>query len=487
MRALLPSAVQYVRLAFGKGQVVGDAQRRYVRIVRGIFTGLAGRAVAVVVSFISIPLTVRYLGAERYGAWVTISAAMAWIALADLGLSNSLTNAVSEGYANDRRDLAQDSVAAAFWSLVGIAVVLALAFFSLWTKVPWDRIFNVQTAQARAEVGPAVAFAFAIFVLNFPFSIISKIYGAYQEVAIANGWAAAGNVLGLAALIAVTRLRGGLVALVIAVSSMVLLINVISAVWVFGWSKPWLLPSLRRVTWPAVRKLTSLGSMFFVIQAAALVLFQTDNLIIAHYLGSGAVTPYSVTWRLFTYTMLFQMLAIPSFWPAYAEAFSRGDRAWVRRSFRLNFRITIASTGALALPLVLFGRWFIDKWAGKAAVPSSALLVLMGIWSVIYSATCSQSCILGGGSRLRGQMIYSIVAAVVNIVASVLLVQRIGVTGAILGTIIAYAVCVLVPQWIEVERFLNTVHSAPQYEKSDLAESPIRSHSQREGVQETSR
>jgi peptidoglycan biosynthesis protein MviN/MurJ (putative lipid II flippase) len=84
-------------------------------------------------------------------------------------------------------------------------------------------------------------------------------------------------------------------------------------------------------------------------------------------------------------------------------------------------------------------------------------------------------------------MIYSIVAAVVNIVVSVLLVQRIGVTGAILGTIIAYAVCVLVPQWIEVERFLNTVHSTPQYEKSGLAESPIRSHSEPEGVQGTSR
>jgi O-antigen/teichoic acid export membrane protein len=486
MSALLPSAVHYVRLAFGKGSVVGDAQRRYVGIVRGIFTGLAGRAVAVIVSFISIPLTVRYLGAERYGAWVTISATMAWIAIADLGLSNSLTNAVSEGYASDRRDLAQDSVAAAFWSLMGIAVVLASTFFSVWARVPWDRVFNVETAQARAEIGPAVAFAFAIFVLNLPFSIVSKIYGAYQEVAFANGWAAAGNVLSLAALVAVTRLRGGLVALVIAVSSMVLLINVISAVWVFGWSKPWLFPSLKRVNWPAVRKLTSLGSMFFVIQMAALILFQTDNLIIAHYRGAAAVTPYSVTWRLFSYTMLFQMLAIPSFWPAYTEAFSRGDRAWVRNSFRLNFRITVASTAALALPLVLCGRWFIERWAGKPAVPPSALLIWMGIWSVIYSATCSQSCILGSSSRLRGQMIYSVVAAVVNIIVSIVLVQRIGVTGAIVGTIIAYAVCVLVPQWIEVDRVLRITPSAPQYKNGGLTQvGPVPSG--REGVQETSR
>jgi len=455
MSALLLSTGRYVRLAFGKGHAAGDSQRRYVRIVRGIFTGLAGRGVAVIVSFFSVPLTVRYLGAERYGAWVTISTAMAWIALADFGLSSSLTNAVSEGYANDSRDLARDYVAAAFWSLAGVAAFLSLIFFSVWRSVPWDRVFNVQTAQARAEVGLAVAIAFTIFVLNFPFSIIAKIYGAYQEVAVANGWMAAGSILGLVGLIAVTQLKGGLVSLVIAVSGATLLANLVSAVWLFGCSKPWLIPRLDRVTWPAIRRLSSLGGMFFIIQIAALVLFQTDNLIIAHYLGAAAVTPYSVAWRLFTYTMLFQILASPSYWPAYAEAFARDDRAWVRRSFRMNFKFTLASTFVLTLPLVFFGRWIIQKWAGSAAVPSSHLLLWMGIWSMIYSAMTSQSCLLASSGRVKGQAIYSIAAAGVNLALSIILVQKIGTTGVIIGTVGAFLTCIVVPQWLEVERTIR--------------------------------
>jgi O-antigen/teichoic acid export membrane protein len=455
MSALLLSTIRYMRLALGKGQIVGDEQRRYVRIAQGIFAGLAGRGVAAAVSFISVPLTVTYLGAERYGAWVTIGAAMAWVALADFGLSSSITNAVSEGYALNRPDSAQSYVTAAFWALAGLAAFLCVVFLSLWHAVPWDRVLNVQTARARAEVAPAVAIAFTIFALNFPFSLVAKIYGAYQEVAVANSWAAAGNILGLAALVTVTQLKGGLVYLVIAVSGAALLVNMVSAIWLFGWSKPWLRPRLDFVTWAALKRLTKMGGMFFVIQIAALVLFQTDNLIIAHYLGAAAVTPYSVTWRLFTYTTIFQLLAGPSYWPACAEAFSRGDRAWVRRSFRMNFKITVASTLLLALPLVVFGRWIIQKWAGSAAVPPSGLLLWMGIWCVIYAATCSQSCILASSSRLRGQMIYSITAAAVNIALTILLVQRLGVTGAILGTIAAYVVCILVPQWIEVERALQ--------------------------------
>lgn len=455
LNTVLPTTTEYIRLALGKAEVTDHSQRRYARIVRGIFTGLAGRGVAVLVSLVSVPLTVGYLGAERYGAWVTISTVVAWIALADLGLSNSLTNAVSEGYAKENDSLSGDYVAAGFWSLVAIAAFLTALFFPLWRVISWDRIFNVQSQQARAEVGPAVAVAFVIFVLNLPVSIVAKIFGAYQEVSLANIWSAVGNVLSLGALVVVTRLNGGLVSLVLAMSGTVLLVNSISALWLFGYSKPWLVPRLSRVTMVGIKKLVSLGGMFFLIQIAALILFQSDNLIIAHYLGAAAVTPYSVTWRLFNYTMIFQVLASPSYWPAYAEAFARGDRAWVRHSFRMNLNFTLASSFVIALPLVFFGRWIIRVWAGNTAVPSSGLLLCMGIWSLIYGATISQSCVLASAGKLKGQTVYALAAATTNLVVSIILVQRIGLTGVIVGTIVAYVTCVIVPQSIEVERSIR--------------------------------
>src|SRR5215469_29564 len=124
MGNLFSSTARYLRLDSVQSPVAGNSGRD-VRIIQGIFSALANKGIAVLVSFISVPLTVRYLGAERYGAWVTISTAMAWLALADFGLSNSLTNVVSEGYATDNKEIAQASVAAAFWTLTGIALVLS--------------------------------------------------------------------------------------------------------------------------------------------------------------------------------------------------------------------------------------------------------------------------------------------------------------------------------------------------------------------------
>jgi O-antigen/teichoic acid export membrane protein len=177
-------------------------------------------------------------------------------------------------------------------------------------------------------------------------------------------------------------------------------------------------------------------------------------------MGARAVTPYSVTWRLFTYTTIFQMLAGPSYWPAYTEAFARGDTAWVRRHFRTNLALSIATTITLGAPLVVFGQWVIAKWAGTEAVPAVSLLFWMGVWSVISAAMNSHAMLLASCGRLKVQMIYSLVAAVVNVVLSIALVQKIGLNGVILGTILAYLVCIVGPTWFQVKAAIRDADSS---------------------------
>jgi O-antigen/teichoic acid export membrane protein len=121
----------------------------------------------------------------------------------------------------------------------------------------------------------------------------------------------------------------------------------------------------------------------------------------------------------------------------------------------MNLKITIASTLLLVLPLMVFGRFIIERWAGRAAVPPAALLLWMGLWSLIYSAMNSQSCLLSGSGRVKIQTIYSAVAALVNLGLSLVLVQRMGLVGVIIGTVGAYLICIVVPQTIQVERSLR--------------------------------
>jgi len=129
------------------------------------------------------------------------------------------------------------------------------------------------------------------------------------------------------------------------------------------------------------RELLGSGSGFFVIQIAAAVVFSSDNLVVSHDLGTAQVTPYSVTWRLVGFTAILPSLVFPALWPAYAEAYASGDDAWMRRTFRLTLRGTLALNGACAVILIAFGKTAICWWVGPAAVPSFALLAVMAFCS----------------------------------------------------------------------------------------------------------
>ena len=52
---------------------------RYRRAGITASSSFIARALNILISFLSVPLTVHYLGAERYGVWLTISSLITWM------------------------------------------------------------------------------------------------------------------------------------------------------------------------------------------------------------------------------------------------------------------------------------------------------------------------------------------------------------------------------------------------------------------------
>jgi O-antigen/teichoic acid export membrane protein len=229
----------------------------------------------------------------------------------------------------------------------------------------------------------------------------------------------------------------------------------IALVCVLTWYKPWLLPRPSLLNRSVTRELIGSGSFFFLIQLSGLVVFSSDNLVVSHYLGAAEVTPYSVTWRLVGLASILQSLLFSALWPAYAEAHARGDLAWIRRTFSLVMKSTLAMNIAAALVALYFGRTVIAWWAGPAAVPGRYLLSAMCLWAVINGSMSVESCLLAALERTREQAVLSMFAALVNLTLSIVLVKRIGSVGVIAGTILSYLFVLVVPQSIIVRDVLR--------------------------------
>ena len=296
-------------------------------------------------------------------------------------------------------------------------------------------------------------------IASIPLLVNTKIYYACQEGKLANYWTMAGSVAGLLMIVAVVRLRLGLVWLILSVSGTALGVAVLSGVWLFWFHRPALRPAWRAVDRSKIKGLGASGGRFFLVQIAVLLIFQSDNLIITHFLGPAQVTPYAVCFKLFSYATLLQTLISPSLWPAYAEAIARHDLSWVRRTFRLTTSVNLLVAFAAALPLMLFGRQLIGWWAGLAAVPPQALLYWMATWILISSAMNSVGCLLNGAGRIKGQSIYGSITAVVSVFTAVLLVQNYGIVGVVASIVLGFFFFNCIPASLELAYFLRQLRS----------------------------
>ena len=420
---------------------------------------MSGRILGIAVSLVSVPLTVGYLGAERYGAWVTIASMITFLSITDLGLGAGLTNALGKAQARAAHEAGQRYVSSAILMLSAVALLLLVISATLGPRIARFLFPHLQSPGARAEIAAAVMVALSMCALNLPLLTVARVLAAYQESGLANLWKMVGNLGNVASILVVIWFHAGLPWLVAGCFGIGLIVNLVGAVWLFGFYKPWLRPRIAAIDLQFAKVLFSDSWKFLVIGIGWMVNSQTDNMVIAHILGASQVTPYAVTFSLFTIATGLQNLAYHSLWPAYTEAFEQRDYDWIRRTLRANFRFSLFTTLAIVTVLTIFGGEIIRLWAGREAVPPLSVFIWMALWQLMLSTLLVGSCLLNAIGRLKGMTTYGTVTAILNLTLSILLARKYGITGVIAATVIAFAVANYVPTFLEVRSVLRKMRS----------------------------
>jgi len=397
---------------------------------------LGARAVTLLTSLVSIPLTYRYLGAERYGIWMVLTSIIGAMAFADLGIGNGVVNAISEAYGKGDRELACRHLTSAMTLLLSIATIICAAGFASYPFIPWMRVFNVGSASIAQEGAKAFLVLFLWFVVNIPLGIVARVQAGFQEAYWSQAVAACGSVLSLAALVVAVIIRGTLPLLVFA-STFGTILGVFVNAWLLFRRRSWLLPRRSALSADSAIMILKLGLMFFVLQFASTLGFASDNIVITQILGAAAVAVYAVPQKLFSLVSVLVTIGSGPLWPAYGEAIVRGDVEWVRKTFWGSLRWVMLAVAPICVFLALLGPWIIRVMMGKSLLVPVSLFIALAVWGVVSAASGLVAVLLNGTGVLRGQMIIAVIAALSNLALSILLTRRFGVVGVCLGSIIA--------------------------------------------------
>jgi O-antigen/teichoic acid export membrane protein len=404
-----------------------------------ISTSFISRVVTTAISLVVVPITVRYLGNEGYGLMTTISAVVAWLQFANLGIGLGLQNALTEETARGNAQAQKQLVSTAVFSLLAIGLVLMVAGLIAFPQVQWTRLFPPTTSRFTTEIPWTVLVVFLGFVSTIVLGFVNPIYAARLELHIGNIQTLVISVCTLLGTLVAVHNHWGLIGVVSCTIGLTAVMQWAFAIWVlYGRGLSEIRPTLSQFTRTAAHRLYKTGIEFFIMGLCNIAFFGIDSFLIARFLTIDRVTPYSVAQKIFLHTDGILGVMTASLWAAYGNAKAQGDYAWIRRTHGKMLRIFAAAYGIVGIVAIFFGHSLLGWWVGRAAAPGTILIVGVGLYFCVRSWTSLHAFLLNGLNVIRPQVWCLATTAVFAVGLDLLLIKRLGPLGLAVGGFIAF-------------------------------------------------
>lgn len=419
----------------GPGTTDSRSTDRYRRAILTSIASLLSRGVTVVTAIITVPLVLGYLGTERYGVWLTLSSLVTMLAVADLGVSRSLINHFSRAMGKNDYEEATGLVASAFFSLTGLAIFLVLVFGFAFPLVPWNNLLNVTSPMARAEVEPSILVLFACWIIDWITRLFLRVNEGRQAGYVNNLWEVVGRCFTLGAILHIIDSGVGLPGLVLVLAGVPLLANIANVAYLLNTNR-WLIPRPAKYVPALARRILRTGVGFLGLDISYLVIFNGTLLIISNVLGASAVPEFGVPARAFAVINMMTALLVNPLWPAFAEAAARGEYAWIRKAFRRSLVLTICVGLVPTLILIFAGREIFYAWVGDSVVPKMGLLVVLGLWNMVFIIGNTVGVFLNGMGAVRVSATTQVCDAICVVPAQFYVLSQYGIIGAVSALVV---------------------------------------------------
>ena len=392
----------------------------------------ASGAISALSRLFIVALIARGVGAEGYGLYAAVLALTIYAELLDLGLRPGVMKWVAESRAEGDHDFASRRLSSVLAFYLLMAGLMTLAGFALYR--PFIAFFDVAPAM-HAAARWVLVFLFIEMSLRFPLALFNGMLWGSHRIDLSS-----------AVTLVTTIVRVALVALVLAMGYSLVAVSLVMAVATAVGLM--LLMMLARRNYPELRlrprdvSLSHIGDSFqyswpvFVAGIGVQIAFNTDALVIGHFLDIEKVGLYVIAFHIYDFLSLAVLRGGHTLFPVYAARHKALGDDGVRPWYLFAVRLTFSAAVFAALLLAFYGEPVIEAWAGEGKfVGTPTVLVLAGIL-VGHSSLHVSTTLLQSIGRHRMTALVSILGATTNLGLSIVLVQVMGIVGVALGTLI---------------------------------------------------
>lgn len=411
---------------------------RTVRAKKNIALTVVLKGLGVLIGFAYFPLSLDYLGAVKFGIFLTLMSVVDWFLNFDVGIGHGLRNKFGEAIAVQDDEKAVHYVSTAYFFLGILVFLLTVLLLALNFSLPWAAWMTIDPA-LHEEVRLLGAIIIIAFGIRFISGNIYEIFFAVQRMAYVEFFSLLNKSVFLVLILIIPFLvKDSLLLFGAAKSLTFALIPFFVGLYYFNSKFRKYRPAFKYVKKAFFKDLFSLGFKFFIIKVSMLVIHQTNNILIARFVSLEGVPQYEAAFKYLSIFMMVFVILNNQLWPSNLEAYAKGEIDWMRKSMRTVFKIWVAMVG-LAVLMVVISPLVYDVWLGdNLTMPMVISIAVAGsicltTWVNMYNL------VLNGTGKITLQMYAWLFAALINIPVSLFFVKvfHLGVVGIVLGTIVS--------------------------------------------------
>jgi O-antigen/teichoic acid export membrane protein len=370
---------------------------------------------------VTLPLLVKGLGGEAYGTW---SQLLSFSTLAAALFSLNLHVPLLRFLRPERNESAR-----AYLTLLLASTAISIALGLTLLASLGNGVIPLLVGRPDREL---LALALALAVTSGIRNLNLNYYRAASKLLIRSAIDLLGNVLELAAVIAVLSLGYGLHAAlgVLVVSG--LAIAVVSSLLILRAT------GLAAPSWATFREALAFSAPLLPATICMWVLDRSDRFILAHFLDQFAVGTYSAQYALATLLTFAQVPLQMTLIPRVAQAWDQ-QRGEALDLLALALRLYLGTSLPFVIAAPLLAGPAISILASPAMAAGAGLNVLLiGIGLTAWGLSNLVSSVLYGAKQTRLVSRATVLGALVNVVLNVLLIPRFGIVAAAAATAVTY-------------------------------------------------
>lgn len=384
-------------------------------------------------SFVFMPWLLRRFGLANYGIFLLAGSVSVYLGLLDFGVGSAVTKFVAEHRVRGENEELGRVVSnvTAYYSAIGVLAFLLLVAFAQF-GVGLFHLSGADLGLARSLFMASAVIALLAWPLSIGYSVLAGIqrYDLSARIGVA---VMLGNLIVTAGVLILRLGPLSLLASMGVVSVLGGLASVAAAWRQLGAAVP---RSIHLVDRATLTRVFSFSWSVFVIQLTALVTdVQTDRLVLAAFVGPAAIGLYEAAAKL--HGLIAQLAPLPTsaLVPAASHLNAHERPEALRALFLRGTKYTVGFVVPIAVTLMILARPLLTHWLGSDfASMAPAAQAFLSMWVFFPNLTVAFSILIGTGN-MRFLVRLNIVQAVLNLALSLILVQRFGVLGVIIGTV----------------------------------------------------